>query len=73
MRSTPLESPDLDEEELPSERDEEAEESGTSPAVMALVRQADERRESGDLAGAQSTLERAVQIESDNARLWLDL
>ncbi|MFP4463253.1 MAG: tetratricopeptide repeat protein [Guyparkeria sp.] len=73
VRSTPLESPDLDEEELPSERDEEAKESGTSPAVMALVRQADERRKSGDLAGAQSTLERAVQIESDNARLWLDL
>ncbi len=73
VRATPLATPDLEEEALPTDRSRESSEPETSPAVLALVRQADERRQSGDLAGAQSTLERAVQIEPRNARLWLDL
>lgn len=73
VRSTPLSTPDIQEEALPTDRQEESSEPATSPAVLALVEQADQRRESGDLAGAQSTLERAVQIDPGNARLWLDL
>ncbi|WP_322520906.1 tetratricopeptide repeat protein [Guyparkeria halophila] len=73
VRSTPLSTPDIQEEALPMDRQEQSSEPATSPAVLALVRQADQRRASGDLAGAQSTLERAVQIEPGNARLWLDL
>ena len=73
VRATPLSTPDIQEEALPADRPAESSEPATSPAVLALVRQADQRRQSGDLAGAQSTLERAVQIEPDNARLWLDL
>ncbi|MFO7809045.1 tetratricopeptide repeat protein [Guyparkeria sp.] len=73
VRSTPLSTPDIQEEALPTDRPEESSEPATSPAVIALVQQAKQRRESGDLAGAQSTLERAVQIEPGNARLWLDL
>lgn len=72
VRATPLEAPDVRVEELPIEQAEPRSEQ-TSPAVIALVQQADERRRAGDLAGAQSTLERAVQIEPGNARLWLDL
>lgn len=73
VRSTPLTTPEIREEALPMDRPEASSEPATSPAVLALVRQADQRRASGDLAGAQSTLERAVQIEPGNARLWLDL
>lgn len=73
VRSTPLSTPQIQEEALPMDRPAESSEPATSPAVVALVQQADQRRQSGDLAGAQSTLERAVQIEPGNARLWLDL
>lgn len=73
VRATPLSTPDIQEEALPMDRQKQSSEAATSPAVLALVRQADQRRASGDLAGAQSTLERAVQIEPANARLWLDL
>ncbi len=73
VRATPLESRELEVEtleEAPKSRETPQE---ASPAVLALVQQADQRREAGDLAGAQSTLERAVKIEPGNARLWLDL
>jgi len=73
VRATPLQEPTIREERLPSEPESAPQPSRTSPAVLALVRQADDRRRAGDLAGAQSTLERAVQIEPTNARLWLDL
>lgn len=73
VRATPLQEPTLREEQLPSEPQSAPQPSRTSPAVLALVRQAEQRRNAGDLAGAQSTLERAVQIEPTNARLWLDL
>ncbi|WP_066185057.1 MULTISPECIES: tetratricopeptide repeat protein [unclassified Guyparkeria] len=73
VRATPLQEPTLREEQLPSEPESAPQPSRTSPAVLALVRQAEQRRNAGDLAGAQSTLERAVQIEPTNARLWLDL
>lgn len=73
VRSMPLSTPEIQEEALPTDREEESTPSATSPAVLALVQQADQRRATGDLAGAQSTLERAVQIEPGNARLWLDL
>ncbi len=73
VRSTPLSTPDIQEQALPTDRPVESSEPATSPAVLALVQQANQRRQSGDLAGAQSTLERAVQIEPGNARLWLDL
>lgn len=72
VRATPLERPDVEIRELPESRPSEPPRQ-TSPAVLALVRQADQRRSRGDLAGAQSTLERAVKIEPGNARLWLDL
>ncbi len=72
VRATPLEAPNVRVEELPAEQTQPRT-TQTSPAVIALVSQADERRRAGDLAGAQSTLERAVQIEPGNARLWLDL
>ncbi|MFO7581003.1 tetratricopeptide repeat protein [Guyparkeria sp.] len=74
VRSTPLESRELQVETLPEERPDTRDvPQQTSPAVLALVEQADQRRQAGDLAGAQSTLERAVKIEPGNARLWLDL
>ncbi|MGM0516434.1 MAG: tetratricopeptide repeat protein [Pseudomonadota bacterium] len=72
VRATPLAQPDIEIRELPESQPSEPAER-TSPAVLALVRQADQRRAGGDLAGAQSTLERAVKIEPGNARLWLDL
>ena len=73
VRATPLQEPTIREEQLPSGTQSTPQPSKTSPAVLALVRQADDRRRAGDLAGAQTTLERAVQIEPTNARLWLDL
>lgn len=73
VRATPLDAPTIQEQELPSAPAKKPGTSRTSPAVLALVRQADQRRSAGDLAGAQSTLERAVQIEPTNARVWLDL
>jgi len=72
VRATPLAQPDLEIRELPESRPTPRAQQ-SSPAVLALVQQADRRRQAGDLAGAQSTLERAVKIEPGNARLWLDL
>lgn len=44
----------------------------TAPAVIALVQRAEAQTSAGDLGGAEATLERAVQIQPNNSRLWLD-
>ncbi|MHB8921235.1 MAG: tetratricopeptide repeat protein [Halothiobacillus sp.] len=44
----------------------------SAPAVIALVTRAEAQTRTGDLGGAEATLERAVQIQPNNARLWLD-
>ncbi|HQT43545.1 MAG TPA: tetratricopeptide repeat protein [Halothiobacillus sp.] len=44
----------------------------SAPAVIALVTRAEAQTRAGDLGGAEATLERAVQIQPNNARLWLD-
>ncbi|HUM99744.1 MAG: hypothetical protein B7X12_08890 [Halothiobacillus sp. 20-53-49] len=44
----------------------------SAPAVIALVTRAEAQTAAGDLGGAEATLERAVQIQPNNARLWLD-
>lgn len=44
----------------------------STPAVLALVSRAEQQTKTGDLSGAEATLERAVQIQPHNARLWLD-
>ncbi|MEZ5453047.1 MAG: hypothetical protein R3E93_09595 [Thiothrix sp.] len=45
----------------------------SSPAVQALVRQADAAMAKNDFDMAASTIERALRIESDNPELWLKL
>ncbi|MDD3609885.1 MAG: hypothetical protein PHI49_09065 [Halothiobacillaceae bacterium] len=44
--------------------------SARSPAVLALLRRADEQAASGDLATSTASIERALRIEPDNALLW---
>ncbi len=44
----------------------------SAPAVIALVTRAEAQTRAGDLGGAEATLERAVQIQPHNPRLWLD-
>lgn len=44
-----------------------------SPAVRALIKQADTEIDQGKLATATATVERALRIESDNPDLWLKL
>jgi predicted Zn-dependent protease len=44
----------------------------SAPAVIALVTRAEAQTAAGDLGGAEATLERAVQIQPNNPRLWLD-
>lgn len=41
-----------------------------TPAVDALVRQAERQRQSSDYAGAAATLERALRLQSREAYLW---
>lgn len=45
----------------------------SSPAVQALVKQADAEITKGNFDGAAATIERALRIESDNPDLWLKL
>lgn len=40
---------------------------------MSLVSQAHKQSQSGDLAGAATTLERALRIEPNNPLLWIEL
>jgi Flp pilus assembly protein TadD len=44
-----------------------------SPASRALVSQAQEQRNKGDLPGATSSLERALRIEPNNPLLWIEM
>lgn len=44
----------------------------SAPAVMALVTRAETQTRAGDLGGAEATLERAVQIQPHDTRLWMD-
>ncbi|WP_407276188.1 tetratricopeptide repeat protein [Halothiobacillus sp. DCM-1] len=44
----------------------------SAPAVLALMTRAEAQTQSGDLGGADATLERAVQIQPNNSRLWVD-
>lgn len=41
-----------------------------SPAVVALLQNADAQQQSGQYDHAAATLERALRIEPDNAQLW---
>ncbi|MGB3915861.1 MAG: tetratricopeptide repeat protein, partial [Thiothrix litoralis] len=45
----------------------------SSPAVQALVKQADADVAKGNLDNAAGTLERALRIEADNPDLWMKL
>lgn len=42
-------------------------------AVVGLVERAESLRQTGDVAGAEATMERALRIEPDNGHLWLGL
>src|SRR5262245_52001702 len=44
-----------------------------SPASKALVSQAQTQRRRGDLPGAAVSLDRALRIEPNNPRLWIEL
>ena len=41
-----------------------------SQAVIALIANAEQQARKGDLGGAVSTIERALRVEPQNARLW---
>jgi tetratricopeptide (TPR) repeat protein len=43
------------------------------PAAVALLSQAQRQAGAGDLVAAGATLERALRIEPDNPRLWVEL
>lgn len=43
------------------------------PAAVALLSQAQRQVGAGDLVAAGATLERALRIEPDNPRLWVEL
>lgn len=79
VQAHPLNIPRLQEQTLPqpgvdtsSSTPPPAVQSASSPAVLALVSRAESQTRSGDLGGAEATLERAVQIQPHNTRLWLD-
>jgi tetratricopeptide (TPR) repeat protein len=44
-----------------------------SPAVVALLENAEEQQRTGQYDSAAATLERALRIEPDNAHLWHEL
>lgn len=79
VQTHPLNMPQLQEKPLPqpgagsaSDTASPAVQTASAPAVLALVSRAEAQTRAGDLGGAEATLERAVQIQPDNARLWLD-
>ena len=41
-----------------------------SKAVQALLKRSEQQQQQGDLAGAVTTIERALRLESRNAHLW---
>lgn len=79
VQAHPLKIPQMQEQTLPqsngsttSSTPPQAMQTASAPAVLALVSRAEAQTKAGDLGGAEATLERAVQIQSNNARLWLD-
>jgi len=72
VQAHPLFEPQLQEQTLPAPKPQVQTPSPSSQAVLALVTRAERQQQSGDIGGAEATLERAVQIEPHNARLWLD-
>jgi len=79
VQAHPLNIPRLQEKRLPppgsdtsSSTPSQAVQTASSPAVLALVSRAEAQTQSGDFGGAEATLERAVQIQPHNTRLWLD-
>jgi len=73
VQAHPLVEPQLQEQTLPAPQPhKKAAPTPSSSAVLALVTRAERQQRTGDLGGAEATLERAVQIEPHNARLWLD-
>lgn len=79
VQAHPLNIPRLQEQTLPqpgsgttSSAQSQATQTASAPAVLALVSRAEVQTQSGDFGGAEATLERAVQIQPHNARLWLD-
>lgn len=84
VQAHPLILPQMQEERLPNAASEtnaqdapynpamQAMPTASAPAVIALVTRAEAQTRAGDLGGAEATLERAVQIQPNNPRLWLD-
>ncbi|ACX95502.1 tetratricopeptide repeat protein [Halothiobacillus neapolitanus] len=79
VQAHPLNIPRLQEKTLPqsngnstSNTPPQAVQTASTPAVLALVSRAETQTQSGDFGGAEATLERAVQIQPHNTRLWLD-
>lgn len=79
VQAHPLSIPRLQEKTLPqsngnstSNTPPQAVQTASTPAVLALVSRAETQTQSGDFGGAEATLERAVQIQPHNTRLWLD-
>ena len=77
VQAKPLIIPGLQEQNIPAPTeaplpDTAPAPTASAPAVTALVVRAEAQTQSGDLGGADSTLERAVQIQANNSRLWLD-
>ncbi|OZB82181.1 MAG: hypothetical protein B7X28_03920 [Halothiobacillus sp. 13-55-253] len=79
VQAHPLSIPRLQEKTLPqsngnstSSTPPQAVQTASTPAVLALVSRAETQTQSGDFGGAEATLERAVQIQPHNTRLWLD-
>ena len=77
VQAKPLIIPGLSEQNLPAPSeaplpDTAPPPAASAPAVIALMTRAESQTQSGDLGGADATLERAVQIQPNNSRLWLD-
>lgn len=72
VEAHPLIEPQLQEQTIPAPKPQVQAPPPSSPAVLALVTRAERQQRMGDLGGSEATLERAVQIEPHNARLWLD-
>jgi predicted Zn-dependent protease len=87
VQAHPLIMPQMQEQRLPNARQSQpapdatdiqnsatmqAMPTASAPAVIALVTRAEAQTVAGDLGGAEATLERAVQIQPNNPRLWLD-
>ena len=57
----------------PDTRDQQQPTASTHPTVMALVKQAEEQRDNGQLDQAAATLERAIRIVNNDPLPWLKL